>query len=75
MDCGTSNSPVPPGLRVLAATTSVNAAIGVEGADRISIPWALTSIALTAAPALPTPPLRAADLRPLSEIHDYPRAR
>lgn len=64
-----------PGLRVLAATTSVNAAIGVEGADRISIPWVLTSLALTRSPALPTPRLSAADLRPLSEISVYPRAR
>ena len=64
-----------PGLRVLAATASVNAAIGVEGGDRVAIPWALTSLALTADPALPTPALSASDLRPLSEIHDYPRAR
>lgn len=64
-----------PELSVLTATTTVNAAIGVEGADRISIPWALRSLALTRDPALPTPRLSAADLRPLSEIAVYPRAR
>lgn len=76
-DAITNGAPLrlSPELRVLAATASVNAAIGVEGADRLSIPWALKSLALTRDPALPTPALCAADLRPLSEIHDYPRAR
>lgn len=64
-----------PELVVLTATTTVNAAIGVEGEDSVSIPWALRSLALTADPALPTPRLSAADLRPLSEISVYPRGR
>lgn len=65
---------VSAGMRVLKATTTVNAAL-TGGADEIAIPWALTSIALTRDPALPTPALSAADLRPLSEISVYPRAR
>ena len=65
---------VSAGMRVLKATTTVNAAL-TGGADEIAIPWALTSIALTRDPALPTPWISAADLRPLSDISVYPRAR
>ena len=66
---------VSAGMRVLKASTTVNAALTGGGADEIAIPWALASIALTRDPALPTPWISAADLRPLSEIAVYPRAR
>lgn len=67
---------VSAGMRVMRATTGANAPITPGGgADEIAIPWALTSVALTRDPALPTPWIGAADLRPLSEISVYPRAR
>ena len=76
-DAVTNGAPLrlSPELAVLTASTAVNAAIGVEGADRISIPWALRSLSLTRDPALPTTLLSAASLRPLSQISVYPRAR
>lgn len=64
---------VSAGMRVLRSSTTVNAAL-TGGEDEIAIPWALTSIALTRDPALPTPWISKADLRPLSDISVYPRS-
>ena len=76
-DAVTNGAPprLSPELAVLTASTAVNAAIGVEGGDRIAIPWALRSLSLTRDPALPTTLLSAASLRPLSQISVYPRSR
>ena len=76
-DAVTNGAPLrlSPELAVLTASTAVNAALTGGGADEIAIPWALTSVALTRDPALPTPWISAADLRPLSQISVYPRSR
>jgi len=58
---------VSAGMRTVAATNAAG--------DRLAIPWSLRSLALTRDPALPTPWISAGDLRPLSEISVYPRAR
>ncbi len=53
-------------MRVVTSTNAVG--------DRLTIPWSVRGVSLTRDPALPTPTVSTADLRPLSEISVYPRA-